>query len=260
MKCVILAGGRGTRISEESQARPKPMIEIGGRPILWHIMTIYALHGVHDFIVCLGYRGYAIKEYFHNYFLHSADVTIDISRNETTYHNNRAEPWRITLIDTGEATRTGGRVLRIADYLEPNTPFFLTYGDGLADVDLSAQLAFHLSNACLVTMTVVRPPARFGSSVVEGTHVVKFEEKPQASEGLINGGFFVVDPRALRYVDGDETPWETEVLRRLVQDKQLCAWRHDGFWQAMDTLRERELLEELWLGGAPWLRREPEDT
>jgi glucose-1-phosphate cytidylyltransferase len=253
MKCVILAGGRGTRISEESHLRPKPMIEIGGRPILWHIMKIYASHGVTDFVICLGYRGYMIKEYFYNYFLHNSDVTIDVAANAVDYHDSRAEPWRVTLVDTGDTTLTGGRVLRAASYLDADEPFFLTYGDGLADLDVGAQLAFHRAHGALVTMTVVRPPARFGTSVVEDDRVVAFEEKPQSREGLINGGFFVVSPAALRYIDGDDTPWETEPLRRLTADDQLRAWRHAGFWQPMDTLREKELLESLWdQGDAPW--------
>ncbi len=253
MKCVILAGGRGTRISEESHLTPKPMIEIGGRPILWHIMKIYAHHGVTDFVICLGYRGYVIKEYFSNYFLHNADVTIDVAANKVAYHDSRAEPWRITLVDTGDATLTGGRVLRAAHYLDAEEPFFLTYGDGLADVDVSAQRAFHEAHGALVTMTVVRPPARFGTSIVDEDRVIAFEEKPQSREGLINGGFFVVSPEALRYIEGDDTPWETEPLRRLTADGQLRAWHHDGFWQPMDTLREKELLEELWASGrAPW--------
>lgn len=260
MKCVILAGGRGTRISEESHLRPKPMIEIGGRPILWHIMKIYDSHGVNEFIICLGYRGYMVKEYFHNYFLHNSDVTIDVAANEVAYHDSRAEPWRVTLVDTGEATLTGGRVLRAAPYLNAEEPFFLTYGDGLADVDVSAQLAFHEVHRALVTMTVVRPPARFGTSIVDNDRVVAFEEKPQSLEGLINGGFFVVSPGALRYIDGDDTPWETEPLRRLTADDQLRAWRHTGFWQPMDTLREKELLDSLWARGmAPWVIQEEQN-
>jgi glucose-1-phosphate cytidylyltransferase len=252
MKCVILAGGRGTRISEESHLRPKPMIEIGGRPILWHIMKIYAHHGVTEFIICLGYRGYMIKEYFYNYFLHSSDVTIDVSHNTAIYHDTRSEPWKVTLVDTGEATATGGRVLRVRKYLE-NEPFFLTYGDGLADLDLLAQREFHERHGRLVTMTVVRPPARFGTSLVEGDSVVAFEEKAQASEGLINGGFFIVSPRALEYVADDSTPWETAPLQALAAAGQVQAWRHPGFWQPMDTLRDKELLESLWAsGGAPW--------
>ena len=258
MKCVILAGGRGTRISEESHLRPKPMIEVGGRPILWHIMNIYANHGVTDFVICLGYRGYMIKEFFYNYFLHNSDATIDVAANRVTYHDSRAEPWRVTLVDTGETTLTGGRVLRAARYLDAAEPFFLTYGDGLADVDIGGQLAFHEAHGALVTMTVVRPPARFGTSVVDGDRVVAFEEKSQAREGLVNGGFFIVSSAALRYIDGDDTPWESEPLRRLTADGQLRAWRHTGFWQPMDTLREKELLESLWEGGAaPWARREP---
>ena len=252
MKCVILAGGRGTRIAEESHLRPKPMIEIGGRPILWHIMKIYAHHGVTDFVICLGYRGYVIKEYFSNYFLHNADVTIDVAANKVAYHDSRAEPWCVTLVDTGDATLTGGRVLRASRYLNPDEPFFLTYGDGLADIDITSQYEFHRRHGNLVTMTVVRPPARFGTSVVENDRVVAFDEKPQAHEGLINGGFFVVSPAALRYIGGDNTPWETEPLQRLVEDDQLRAWHHRGFWQPMDTLREKELLESLWMEDAPW--------
>lgn len=232
------------------------MIEIGGRPILWHIMKTYASHGVTDFVICLGYRGYMIKEYFHNYFLHNSDVTINIAANAATYYDSRAEPWQVTLVDTGESTLTGGRVLRVSRYLETDEPFFLTYGDGLADIDIEGQQRFHREHSALVTMTVVRPPARFGTSVVDGTRVTAFEEKPQAREGFINGGFFVVSPQALEYIEGDDTPWETEPLRRLVDDQQLRAWRHDGFWQPMDTLREKELLDGLWrAGSAPWAAR-----
>ena len=253
MKCVILAGGRGTRISEESHLRPKPMIEVGGRPILWHIMKVYSQHGINDFLVCLGYRGYLIKEYFSNYFLHSSDVTIDLERNSIHYHDSRSEPWTVTLVDTGDTTLTGGRVLRARKYLDPEEPFLLTYGDGLADIDITAQVAFHVNHGKLATMTVVRPPARYGATALENDRVVAFEEKPQASEGLINGGFFVLSPGALSYIDGDDTPWESVPLRRLAAEDQLRAWRHDRFWQAMDTLRERELLEELWqTGRAPW--------
>lgn len=253
VKCVILAGGRGTRISEESQLRPKPMIEIGARPILWHIMKSYAHHGVCDFVICLGYRGYMIKEYFLNYFLHNADVTIDIAQNTIDYHGSRSEPWRVTLVDTGENTLTGGRVLRARSFLDGESPFYLTYGDGLANIDLGAQLAFHRGHGRMATMTVVRPPARFGSSVVEGERVVRFEEKPQATTGLINGGFFVLSPGALDAIDGDDTAWETTPLERLVELDELRAWQHEGFWQPMDTLREKELLEGLWSSGeAPW--------
>jgi glucose-1-phosphate cytidylyltransferase len=253
VKCVILAGGRGTRIDEESHLRPKPLIEIGHRPILWHIMKIYSQHGVHDFIICLGYRGYMVKEYFANYFLHNSDVTVDLGCNTLSVHDSRSEPWRVTLVDTGETTLTGGRVRRVAQYLDPEEPFFLTYGDGVADVDLTAELAFHRSHGRLATMTVVHPPARFGSSVIEGDRVVAFAEKAQASEGLINGGFFVMSPKALSVVDGDDTPLESVVLDRLVAMDQLCAWRHHGFWQPMDTLREKELLESMWQrDAAPW--------
>ena len=251
--CVILAGGRGTRISEESHIRPKPMIEVGSRPILWHIMKCYSSFGVRDFIVCLGYRGYMIKEYFFNYFLHSADVTIDMERNTVDYHGSRSEPWRVTLVETGESTLTGGRVMRVRHFLDPEKPFYLTYGDGLADIDFGAQLAFHRSHGALATMTVVRPPARFGRSVVEGDRVVRFEEKPQAASGLINGGFFVLMPEALDVIGGDDVAWESQPLERLVELRELRAWRHDGFWQPMDTLREKELLEAMWTSGnAPW--------
>jgi glucose-1-phosphate cytidylyltransferase len=252
VKVVILAGGRGTRIAEESHLRPKPMIEIGGRPILWHIMKMYAQHGLSDFVICLGYRGYMIKEYFANYVLHSSDVTVDMSKNQITFHNQRSEDWRVTLVDTGENTLTGGRVKRVGSYLN-NETFCLTYGDGVADVDISAELEAHKKRGLLATMTIVRPPARYGSSVTDGDRVVAFEEKPQASSGLINGGFFVIEPAVLELIAGDDTPFESEPLQRLADMGQLGAWEHSGFWQAMDTLREKELLEELWAKGqAPW--------
>lgn len=253
MKAVILAGGRGTRIAEESYLRPKPMIEIGGRPILWHIMKIYAHHGVTDFIVCLGYKGYVIKEYFANYFLHASDMTIDMANNAITYHAARAEPWRVTLLDTGETTNTAGRIRRVRLHLDPNEAFCMTYGDGLADVDVSSSISFHQSHDSWATMTVVRPSARFGSAILEGHKVARFDEKPQARTGLINGGFFVLDPDVLTQISGDNTSWEYDVLPRLVENGQLSAWEHDGFWQPMDTLREKEQLEDLWLKGkAPW--------
>jgi glucose-1-phosphate cytidylyltransferase len=253
MKCVILAGGRGTRISEESHLRPKPMIEIGGRPILWHIMKYYAHYGVTDFIICLGYRGYMIKEYFTNYFLHSSDMTIDMACNQVAFHDTRSEPWRVTLVDTGESTLTGGRVLRVRRFLDEGEPFCLTYGDGLADLDISKQIVFHEEHGLLATMTVVRPPARFGTAVVSGNRVDAFEEKSQAATGMINGGFFILRPEALDVIDDDETPWERTPLERLAQSQQLAAWQHEGFWQPMDTLREKELLEQLWEAGrAPW--------
>jgi glucose-1-phosphate cytidylyltransferase len=252
-KCVILAGGRGTRISEESHLRPKPMIEIGDRPILWHIMKRYASFGVQDFVICLGYKGYAIKDYFTNYFLHTSDVTVDMVQNCVDFHGSRAEPWRVTLVDTGETTLTGGRVLRVRDFLTPDEPFFLTYGDGLADIDFAEQHEFHRRHGNLVTMTVVKPPARFGRAVLDDDLVLAFEEKPQSAEGRINGGFFVVSPGALDYIDGDDTPWEREPLEALAEARQLRAWHHDGFWQPMDTLREKELLETLWHDGqASW--------
>lgn len=253
MKCVILAGGRGTRISEESHLRPKPMIEIGSRPILWHIMKHYSHHGVDDFVICLGYRGYMIKEYFANYLLHRSDVTIDLDADEVIYHNHRSEPWRVTLVDTGEATHTGGRLLRVRQHLEDGEPFFVTYGDGVSNIDLTAEMAFHREHGRLATMTVVRPPARFGTATVEGDRVVDFVEKSQASEGLINGGFFVFSPGALDSIDDDDTPLETTPLERLAAKDELRAWHHEGFWQAMDTLREKELLEAIWArGDAPW--------
>lgn len=249
MKAVILAGGRGTRISEESHLRPKPMIEVGGRPILWHIMKLYAAHGIDEFVICLGYRGYMIKEYFANYFLHRSDVTIDMRTNRVHYHDNRSEPWQVTLVDTGESTQTGGRLRRIADFLDEG-PFCMTYGDGLADVDISAQLQFHQSHGRAATMTVVRPPARFGSTILDGRDVVAFSEKSPADSGFINGGFFVLDRSVLDLITGDETPWEREPLETLARDGELVAWVHEGFWQPMDTLREKEVLEEMWQQGA----------
>ncbi len=253
MKAVILAGGRGTRISEESHLRPKPMIEIGGRPILWHIMKIYSAHGINDFVICLGYKGYMIKEYFANYFLHGADVTIDLSTNYKKYHDNRTEPWRVTLVETGLETMTGGRVKRIKRYVENDEAFCLTYGDGLGDVDITAQLAFHQAHGLKATMTVVQPPGRFGATVLEGDRIVAFEEKPPGDSGLINGGFFVLHPSVIDRIDGDDTAWERAPVESLVRDRQMAAWRHRGFWQPMDTLRERELLDAAWAEGtAPW--------
>jgi glucose-1-phosphate cytidylyltransferase len=253
MKAVILAGGRGTRIAEESHLRPKPMIEIGGRPLLWHIMRIYAHHGVNEFVICLGYRGYMIKEYFANYFLHESDVTFDLADDTRTYHDSRSQPWKVTLADTGEATMTGGRIKRIRRFLDPDEPFLLTYGDGVADVDVEAQIAFHREQGAAATMTVVRPPARFGDARVDGGRITGFAEKPQASSGYINGGFFVLEPSVIDLIDGDDTVWEREPLEGLSTRGELAAWHHDGFWQAMDTLREREVLEHHWSSGAaPW--------
>jgi glucose-1-phosphate cytidylyltransferase len=252
VKAVILAGGRGSRIAEESHLRPKPMIEIGGRPILWHIMKIYAAHGITDFIVCLGYRGYMIKEFFANYVLHAADVTVDIAQNRIEYHQTTAEPWRVSLVETGLDTQTGGRLKRIAHWLAGEDAFCMTYGDGLADIDIAASVAFHRAHGKLATMTVVRPPGRFGAARLDGDGIVGFAEKPRDG-GWINGGFFVLSPKVLDRVAGDASLWERAPLEGLAADGQLGAFRHDGFWQPMDTMREKEQLEELWASGhAPW--------
>jgi glucose-1-phosphate cytidylyltransferase len=254
MKAVILAGGRGTRISEETHLRPKPMVEIGGKPILWHIMKIYAAHGVTDFIVCLGYQGYVIKEYFHNYLLHTDDVAFDLTRGTVEYLGaNKREPWRVTLVDTGLATETGGRVRRLRSHLEQEDAFCMTYGDGLGDVDITKLLGFHSGHGKLATMTVVHPPGRFGVVGLEGERAVTFQEKPNVESGFINGGFFVLSPRVLDLIEGDRTLWEKEPLERLAARGELAAFRHDGFWQPMDTLREKEQLEAAWASGhAPW--------
>lgn len=254
MKTVILAGGLGTRISEESVLRPKPMIEIGGRPILWHIMKIYASHGLNDFVVCLGYRGYMIKEYFANYVLHSSDVTIDAVENKITYHQSAAEPWRVTLVDTGEKTLTGGRLKRVARYLDPGEPFCFTYGDGVADIDLGALLDYHRRHGKAATLTAVVPPGRYGALDLDAQDgVTRFTEKPPGDNALINGGFFVLDPSVIHRIDGDGTSWEAEPLDGLARDGQLRAYRHRGFWHAMDTLRDKMHLEEMWQSGhAPW--------
>lgn len=252
MKAVILAGGLGTRLSEATRAIPKPMVEIGGRPIIWHIMNIFSAHGVRDFIVCCGYRGYVLKEFFANYALHTSDVTFDIASGTETVHRREAEPWKVTLVDTGDKTMTGGRLKRIASYVKDG-PFFMTYGDGLADVDLGALRAFHESQGTLATVTAVRPPARWGVLELRGARVTSFREKVGTEEDLINGGFFVLDPRALDYIDGDSTAWEAAPLERLAREGQLSARRHYGFWQAMDTLRDRMVLDEMWTSGnAPW--------
>jgi glucose-1-phosphate cytidylyltransferase len=252
MKAVILAGGRGTRLSEETELRPKPMIEIGGRPILWHIMKIYGHHGITEFVICLGYRGYMIKEYFANYVLHSADVTVDLAKNDIRYHNTAAEPWSVTLVDTGEDTQTGGRVGRVADYLDGER-FCLTYGDGVADIDVAASLAFHEAQGTKCTMTGVRPPGRFGAAEIDGDRVSRFAEKPRGDGGTINGGFFVCETGVLDLIDGDDCVWEQGPLNTLAETGELAAYRHDGFWQPMDTLREKTQLEALWDSGkAPW--------
>ena len=253
MKAVILAGGYGTRLSEETGSRPKPMVEIGGRPMLWHIMKMYSVHGVNDFIVCCGYRGYVIKEYFANFSLHMSDITFDLKQNTVHMRKERTEPWRITLIDTGEGTLTGGRLKRVADYVEGENEFCMTYGDGLSDIDISATITFHREHGRLATVTAVKPPGRFGALELEGQRVTGFMEKPTGDEGLINGGFFVLDPRCLDLIEGDDTRWEDEPLTRLAAEDQLRAYEHHGFWQPMDTVRERNLLEDLWAsGGAPW--------
>jgi len=252
MKAVILAGGLGSRISEETHLKPKPMVEIGGKPILWHILKIYSHHGINDFIVCCGYKGYVIKEYFANYFLHSSDVTFDMSDNSMLVHSRKAEPWKVTLVDTGEATMTGGRLARVRDYLEDES-FCFTYGDGVADVDISKLIAFHRSEARQATLTAVRPPGRFGSLAFERGRVLAFEEKPQGDGSWMNGGFFVLEPAVLDLIDGDQCTWEQRPLQTLAENNQLSAYHHQGFWQPMDTLRDKNLLEDLWQSGrAPW--------
>lgn len=253
MKTVILAGGLGTRISEESHLRPKPMIEIGGRPILWHIMKLFSQAGFNDFVVCLGYKGYVIKEYFSNYVLHNADLTVDLGSGSIEYHATNHEPWRVTLVDTGADTMTGGRLKRVAPYLDPGEPFFFTYGDGVADVDLKALEAFHRSHGREATVTAVAPPGRYGALEISDGRVDRFVEKPAGDNGLINGGFFVLQPEAVNRVVGDAMPFEAEPLEGLARDGELMAWRHDGFWKAMDTLRDKNELEALWASGrAPW--------
>jgi glucose-1-phosphate cytidylyltransferase len=252
MQVVVLAGGLGTRIAEESSMRPKPMIEIGGRPILWHIMKIYAHHGFCDFIICLGYKGYMIKEYFMNFFLHHSDVTIDTASNKIVYHQTASEPWRVTLVDTGEATLTGGRLRRVRQFLTEDT-FALTYGDGLADLNLRACAAFHCAHGKLATLTAVIPPGRYGAVDLEDDRVLRFVEKPPGDQGYINGGFFILNRAVIDRIEGDPTSWEASSLPSLARDNELRAYRHRGFWQAMDTLRDRNHLEELWRSGrAPW--------
>ncbi len=253
MKAVILSGGLGTRISEETHLKPKPMIEIGGRPILWHIMKIYSSHGVNDFVICCGYKGYIIKEYFANYFLHMSDVTFDMSNNRMEVHQKKAEPWRVTLVDTGENTLTGGRLRRVRKYVENETAFCFTYGDGVADVDVAAQIAFHRAHGKLATVTAVQPPGRYGALVRAGSAVQGFKEKPPGDGAWINGGFFVLNPAVIDHIDGDDTPWESRPLETIAQQGQLQAFEHRGFWQPMDTLRDKTQLEELWASGrAPW--------
>jgi glucose-1-phosphate cytidylyltransferase len=253
MKAVILAGGYGTRISEESALRPKPMIEIGGRPILWHIMKLYSHYGIHDFVICLGYKGYMIKEYFANYFLHMSDVTFDMASNGMVVHTRNAEPWRVTLVDTGEGTLTGGRLKRVARYIEDDAAFCFTYGDGLSDINIASEVAFHTSHGKLATVTAVMPPGRYGALEMQGAKVTGFVEKPRGDGGMINGGFFILSPKCLELIDGDSTSWEDKPLAKLARSGEMMAFEHHGFWQPMDTLRDKNQLEQLWQSGrAPW--------
>ncbi|KBZ63813.1 glucose-1-phosphate cytidylyltransferase [Mycobacterium [tuberculosis] TKK-01-0051] len=253
MKAVLLAGGFGTRLSEETTIRPKPMVEIGGRPILWHIMKLYSHHGIHDFVVCCGYKGYVIKEYFANYFLHMSDVTFDMSANKMEVHRHHAEPWRVTLVDTGENTLTGGRLKRVEAYIRDDEAFCFTYGDGLSDVNIGASIDFHRQHGRRATVTAVLPPGRYGAIECTGDRVTGFAEKPRGDGGLINGGFFVLSPSVLEYIEGDQTSWEGPPLARLAADGEMMAFEHSGFWQPMDTLRDKNMLEELWSSGdAPW--------
>ena len=253
MKAVILAGGLGTRISEETHLRPKPMIEVGGKPILWHIMKLYSSHGVNDFIICCGYKGYVIKEYFANYFLHMSDVTFDMSTNEMQVHHHAAEPWRVTLLNTGEHTLTGGRLAYAKEFLHDDDAFCFTYGDGLSDVNIRESIAFHRQHKKRATVTAVQPPGRYGALTCDGEQVKGFTEKPRGDGGMINGGFFVLSPDCLDLIDGDQTSWEDKPLKILAESGQLMAFEHHGFWQAMDTLRDKNYLEQLWSSGeAPW--------
>ena len=252
MKAVILAGGLGTRISEETSIRPKPMIEVGGKPILWHIMKTYSAHGIQDFVICCGYKGYVIKEYFANYFLHMSDVTFDMQSNQMEVHQRSAEPWRVTLVDTGEETMTGGRIKRVADYVK-DEDFCCTYGDGIGDINITDLIKFHKKQGKLVTLTATQPPGRFGALNLDGINVMSFQEKPQGDGGWINGGFFVLSPKILDYLTDDCTIWEREPMEQLAKEGQLSAYFHSGFWQPMDTLRDKVHLEDLWDSGkAPW--------
>lgn len=253
MKAVILAGGLGTRIAEETIVRPKPMVEIGGKPVLWHIMKTYSAHGIHEFVICCGYKGYMIKEYFANYFLHMSDVTFDMQNNKMEVHQRHSEPWRVTLVDTGEGTMTGGRLRRVADYVKQEEAFCFTYGDGVADIDISALIAYHRQHGKRATVTAVQPPGRYGSLNMDGKTVSSFIEKPQGDGGWINGGYFVLSPQCIELIAGDSTSWEGEPLNSLAAQGELIAYVHKGFWQPMDTLRDKNHLEELWqTGKAPW--------
>jgi glucose-1-phosphate cytidylyltransferase len=253
MKAVILAGGLGTRLAEETQIKPKPMVEIGGKPILWHILKTYSHHGIQDFIICLGYKGYLIKEYFTNYLLHNSDLTLDLTTNRIDIHQRYAEPWRITLVDTGEHTQTGGRLGRVRRFLEGEETFCFTYGDGVGDIDITALIRYHQAHGKAATVTAVTPPGRFGALGLEGEAVVEFTEKPKGDNGLINGGYFVLNHRTLDLIAGDDTIWESQAIAALVKERELVAYRHPGFWHPMDTLRDRTFLEQLWASGAaPW--------
>ncbi|RED50819.1 glucose-1-phosphate cytidylyltransferase [Aestuariispira insulae] len=253
MKAVILAGGLGTRLAEETSLRPKPMVEIGDRPILWHIMKIYAAHGINDFVICLGYKGYMIKEYFANYFLHSSDLRVDMANNSIEYLNSQSEPWNVTLVDTGAESQTGGRLGRVARYLDKDEPFLFTYGDGVGDIDVSASIEFHKREGRKCTMTAVSPPGRFGALKLEGNQITDFMEKPQGDNAVINGGYFVCDPSVIDLIDADDCIWERKPLETLAREGELSAFTHKGFWQPMDTLREKRYLQSLWDSGeAPW--------
>ena len=255
MKAVILAGGLGTRLSEETTVKPKPMVEIGGKPILWHILKSYSAHGINEFVICCGYRGYVIKEFFANYFLHTSDVTFDLQNNSMQVHERHAEPWKVTLIDTGAETMTGGRLKRVRQHIQDEEAFCFTYGDGVSDIDISASIAFHKAHGKLATMTAVQPPGRFGALDMDGDRIRSFKEKPQGDGNWVNGGYFVLSPKVIDLIDDDSTIWEKAPLEKLAHDSQLHAYQHEGFWQPMDTLRDKILLEELWESGkAPWKR------
>lgn len=253
MKAVILAGGLGTRLSEETVVKPKPMVEIGGKPILWHIMKMYSAHGINDFVICCGYKGYVIKEYFANYFFHMSDVTFHMTENRMEVHEKRAEPWNVTLVDTGDASMTGGRLKRVAEYVKDDEAFLFTYGDGVSDVDIKASIDFHKSHGKLATLTATYPPGRFGALDIRDNQILSFKEKPRGDGALINGGFFVLSPKVIDLIDNDATTWEQEPLITLAEQGQLMAYEHDGFWQSMDTLRDKLYLEKMWENGsAPW--------
>jgi glucose-1-phosphate cytidylyltransferase len=253
LKAVILAGGLGTRLSEETTLKPKPMVEIGGKPILWHIMKSYSTHGINDFIICCGYKGYVIKEFFANYFLHTSDVTFDMQLNTMEVHARNAEPWKVTLVDTGEDTMTGGRLKRVSEFIGEDEAFCFTYGDGLSNVDIGASIAFHKKHGKLATMTAVQPPGRFGAIDMDGQSIIRFKEKPQGDDNWINGGYFVLSPKVIDYITDDNTFWEKEPIEQLARDNLIDAFVHEGFWQPMDTLRDKVYLDELWANGkAPW--------